>query len=100
MNPVATPGYEWQALPWRKLEQHVYRIQKRIFNADLALIDDEGNPRPYLAESLPRLNTDTWRVFPDGRMETTYRLKACLLPSSNTSDSMPKQPATDALPWP
>src|SRR5205823_288854 len=26
-------------------------------------------------ETLPQLNTDTWRVFPDGRMETTYRLK-------------------------
>jgi RNA-directed DNA polymerase len=23
----------WNALPWRKLEQHVYRIQKRIYQA-------------------------------------------------------------------
>jgi peptide/nickel transport system substrate-binding protein len=48
---------------------------KRLFNADLALIDGQGNPRPYLAETLPQLNTDSWRVFPDGRMETTYRLR-------------------------
>jgi len=27
-----------------------------------------------LAET-PQLNTDTWRVFPDGTMETTYRLR-------------------------
>lgn len=50
-------------------------LSRRIFNADLALLDGDGNPRPYLAEALPALNTDTWRVFPDGRMETTYRLK-------------------------
>ena len=23
----------WDALPWRKLEQHVYRMQKRIYKA-------------------------------------------------------------------
>jgi peptide/nickel transport system substrate-binding protein len=33
---------------------------------------------PYLAQSLPQLNTDSWRVFPDGRMETTYRLRSNL----------------------
>lgn len=48
---------------------------KRLFNAGLALLDGESRPQPYLAEALPQLNTDSWRVFPDGRMETTYRLK-------------------------
>ena len=24
---------------------------------------------------MPQLNTESWRVFPDGRMETTYALK-------------------------
>jgi len=47
----------------------------RFFNAALSVIDDKGQPRPYLAEALPQLNTDSWRVFPDGRMETTYRLR-------------------------
>ena len=47
----------------------------RLFNAALTLFDAQGAPRPYLAEALPQLNTDTWRVFPDGRMETLYRLK-------------------------
>jgi ABC-type transport system substrate-binding protein len=50
----------------------------RLFNAALSMIDDKGAPIPYLAESLPQLNTDAWRVFPDGRMETTYRLRANL----------------------
>jgi peptide/nickel transport system substrate-binding protein len=48
---------------------------KRLFNAQLALSDSQGMPRPYMAEALPQLNTDSWRVFPDGRMETTYRLR-------------------------
>src|SRR5438067_12126691 len=44
----------------------------RLFNAALALYDDQGAARPYLAQELPRLDTDSWRVFPDGRMETTH----------------------------
>jgi peptide/nickel transport system substrate-binding protein len=48
---------------------------KRLFNASLAVVDGSGAPRPYLAETLPQLNTDSWRVFPDGRMETLYRLR-------------------------
>ena len=51
---------------------------KRFFNAALALNDDKGVAQPYLAQSLPQLNTDAWRVFPDGRMETTYRLRSGL----------------------
>src|SRR5258707_3449449 len=30
----------WRKLPWRKFEQHVYRIQKRIFRAE-----QRGNQR-------------------------------------------------------
>src|SRR3954466_15410411 len=40
---------------------------KRLFNAGLAINDELQSPRPYLAESLPQLNTDSWRVGPDGR---------------------------------
>ncbi len=47
----------------------------RAFNAGLELVDDKGGVSPYLAEALPQLNTDSWRVFPDGRMETRYILK-------------------------
>src|SRR5439155_27096229 len=46
-----------------------------LFNAALDYMDERGNPHAYLAEDLPRANTDSWRVFPDGRMETTYKLK-------------------------
>lgn len=51
---------------------------KRLFTASLAYMDGKGAINPYLAEALPALETDSWRVFPDGRMETTYRLRADL----------------------
>lgn len=48
---------------------------KRAFNAALALVDTDAAVRPYLAETLPQLDTETWRVHPDSTMETTYRLR-------------------------
>lgn len=47
----------------------------RLFNATLDQSDSQEATRPYLAEALPVLNTDTWKVFPDGRMETTWTLR-------------------------
>jgi peptide/nickel transport system substrate-binding protein len=46
-----------------------------MFNAGLAYSDEQSTFHPELAQALPQLNTDTWRVFPDGQMETTYKLK-------------------------
>lgn len=47
----------------------------RLFNAGLAYQDEREASHPFLAEALPRLNSESWRVSPDGRMETTYRLR-------------------------
>ncbi len=47
----------------------------RMFNATLVLIDDRGQSQPELLAGLPSLNTDSWRVFPDGTMQTTYTLR-------------------------
>src|SRR5436305_13192710 len=38
--PVDPTSEAWNKLPWRKLEQHVYRIQKRIYRAS-----QRGNSR-------------------------------------------------------
>jgi len=46
-----------------------------IFNATLDGLDERGIGYPYLAEAIPQLNTDTWTVSPDGRMETRYKLR-------------------------
>ncbi len=53
-------------------------VLKRPFNASLALIDGKGDPQPFLAQTLPQLSTDTWKVFPDGRMETIHQLRSGL----------------------
>lgn len=55
------------------------------FNAALDTQDARENPLPWLVEALPRLNTDTWKVAPDGRMETRYTLK----PNLTWHDSTP-----------
>ncbi len=47
----------------------------RAFNAGLALNDARNLPVPYLASTLPQLNTESWRVFANGRMETTFPLR-------------------------
>ena len=52
---------------------------RRLFNATLTLVDSVGNPLPYLASALPQLNGASWKVSPDGRMETTYPLKPNLV---------------------
>jgi peptide/nickel transport system substrate-binding protein len=48
---------------------------KAALNAELVYLDERGIPNLYLAEAFPELNTASWQLFPDGRMETTYRLK-------------------------
>lgn len=47
----------------------------RLFNGTLDYKDENEVTHPYLAEALPRLNSESWRISPDGRMETTWRLR-------------------------
>ncbi len=54
----ATPNSPWQ-----------------LFHAALTQTDDRGTTVLQLAEGFPELGTDSWKVFPDGRMETTWRLR-------------------------
>ncbi len=54
-----------------------------LFTAGLSRTDQERDNTsmtvwPELAEGLPQLDTDSWRVFPDGRMETTWVLRSGL----------------------
>jgi peptide/nickel transport system substrate-binding protein len=67
--------YELTSLSVKALSAGRSNVQKRLFNASLSLMDDRGGIRPYLAETLPQLNTDSWKVLPDGRMETMYQLR-------------------------
>lgn len=67
----------------------------RPFNAALAMLNPDAQALPELADELPKLNTDTWRVFPDGRMETTYRLR----PNLTWHDGAPLTPADFMFAW-
>jgi len=50
-------------------------VTVRLLSAGLTLREGRGQSLPYLAEVLPQLNTESWQVFSDGRMQTTYRLR-------------------------
>ena len=44
---------------------------KRLFNAFLVYTDDQGQAHPYLAEAIPQLDSDSWKVAADGTMGLT-----------------------------
>ncbi len=48
---------------------------EQVINAGLAAIDHRGILHPRLAERVPSLENGLWRVFPDGRMETTWAIR-------------------------
>ncbi len=33
MSTAATPVYEWNALPWKRFERQVFKLQQRIYRA-------------------------------------------------------------------
>src|SRR6266545_1243587 len=61
-----------------KIPNAVSSGQKALFNAGLVGVNHQAKPERWLAEAVPELNTDSWRVFPDGQMETIYRLRPSL----------------------
>jgi peptide/nickel transport system substrate-binding protein len=46
-----------------------------LLSGYLAFVDNPYQVKPYLAADLPRLEDGSWKLLPDGRMETTYRLR-------------------------
>jgi peptide/nickel transport system substrate-binding protein len=41
----------------------------------LSMVDSDGQRAPVLASELPSIDRGSWRVFPDGRMETTWKIR-------------------------
>lgn len=70
-------------------------LPSRMFNATIGLLDKDGRSLPYVVEALPQLNSESWRLFPDGRMETTYRLK----PNVTWHDGTPLSPEDFVFVW-
>jgi peptide/nickel transport system substrate-binding protein len=50
-----------------------------LIHTGLAVEDGQGRLQPRLAETVPSQTNGQWRVFPDGRMETTWKLQPKLV---------------------
>jgi len=50
-----------------------------IVNQHLVAITADGSPTPRLLAEMISFENGTWRVLPDGKMETTYRLRPDVL---------------------
>jgi peptide/nickel transport system substrate-binding protein len=48
---------------------------EELVNSGTANFDQEGVLRPQLAEEVPSLDNGMWKVLPDGRMETTWKIR-------------------------
>ena len=48
---------------------------ERLVNAGLVTVDEKGALHPQLAEAVPTVENGLWKVFPDGRMETVWKLR-------------------------
>lgn len=48
---------------------------EELTNKGLSDADDRQIWHPVLAEALPRIEDGSWKVLPDGRMETTWKIK-------------------------
>jgi peptide/nickel transport system substrate-binding protein len=68
---------------------------KALFNGTLDYVDDQETAHPYLEVDLPKLNTDTWQILPDGRMQTTHRLR----PGATWHDGAPLSAEDFAFAW-
>jgi len=51
-------------------------LLRTFLNPGLGTVDDQGVRRPVLAEAVPSLENGLWKLLPDGRMETTWTLRA------------------------
>jgi RNA-directed DNA polymerase len=72
MNTAKRPMYEWQDLPWKKIERVVFKLQKRIYRAS------QGGDTKAV-HNLQRLLVNSWsarclavrRVTQDNRGKNT-----------------------------
>ncbi|MBM2812514.1 MAG: hypothetical protein HW416_3273, partial [Chloroflexi bacterium] len=54
-------------------------------HSGLSIVDSKGIPRARLAEEVPSLENGLWKLFSDGRMETTWKIR----PNAEWHDGTP-----------
>src|SRR5438046_1213735 len=67
---------------------------EELANAGLSYLKYDGTRAPQLAEAVPTLDNGLWKLFPDGRMETTWKVK----PAARWHDGT--TPTAEDLPLP
>ena len=58
---------------------------QEVVHAGFSYLKADGNRAPQLAEAVPTIENGLWRLFPDGRMETTWTIK----PTARWQDGTP-----------
>ncbi len=48
---------------------------ERMVHAGLTVTDNTGQLRPQMAEAVPSIENGNWRLFPDGTMETVWKIR-------------------------
>ena len=48
---------------------------EELVHAGLTFLNNDGSPAPQLAAAVPTVENGLWKIFPDGRMETTWRIR-------------------------
>jgi peptide/nickel transport system substrate-binding protein len=61
------------------------REVEQLLHNGLATLDNDGRLQPRLAEAVPSVENGLWKLLPDGRMETTWRIK----PGARWQDGVP-----------
>jgi peptide/nickel transport system substrate-binding protein len=56
-----------------------------MVNSGLSIVSPQGNAVPQLAEGVPSIDNGLWKLLPDGRMETSWRIR----PGAQWHDSVP-----------
>jgi peptide/nickel transport system substrate-binding protein len=51
------------------------RELEQLVHAGLSVEDQAGSLKPQLAEAVPTVENGGWKVFPDGRMETSWKIR-------------------------
>src|SRR5438477_11047522 len=69
-----TPPFLYNKLNPLNINPGVQSLE-RLVNAGLANVDNQSVLHSELAEAAPSLKAGSWKLLPDGRMETIWKLK-------------------------
>src|SRR5206468_1100918 len=64
-----------QVQDFRPTAEGPARLALQMVHTGLTIRDGQRNRLSRLAEAVPTLDNGLWRLLPDGRMETTWRLR-------------------------